>query len=268
MSISTPIDVTNITSDITSDMNSNIAENRPPSSIGVVSSPQPSASATHPHQQANKYDLGSSSIPSRHERNKMHNLIDLESRRGKRGMASCTVQSVSTRGGKKGGEVLLHPMTLLFPESQVTAVMGPKNAGKTTLLNFITGTIDANLDAEGSVNLSGQNGQIAFVPKEDFLHSWRTCRTYMGHYTRLSGMKDNFSNAKLSMDILVRLGMEDHADVSPHCKFLFRLIISITHVSNIWNNSLDHCWRCLSTKWIESRTKEEAFNCFGIPISA
>lgn len=34
----------------------------------------------------------------------------------------------------------------------------------------------------------------------------------MSHYTRLVGLKDNFANAKLCMDILISLGMPDDAD--------------------------------------------------------
>ncbi len=53
---------------------------------------------------------------------------------------------------------------------------------------------------------------MGFVPHEDHLHGFYTCRWYMTHYTCLVGLEDNFSNAKLCMDLLLELGMASHAD--------------------------------------------------------
>lgn len=92
---------------------------------------------------------------------------------------------------------------------KVTAILGPSGSGKTTLLNFLTGTINSGVKAEGTVSLKGN---VGFVPQEDHLHSFYTCRDYMLHYSYLTGMSDTFANQKLSMDLLVGLGLENHAD--------------------------------------------------------
>jgi len=129
---------------------------------------------------------------------------------GTPGSAFAHIETVEIEGKRKTpSKILLHQMTVLFPESEVTAILGPKGAGKTTLLNFLTGSISDGITAQGQVFLSGQTG---FVPQEDHLHSFYTCRWYMSHYTRLVGLKDNFANAKLCMDILMSLGMQDDAD--------------------------------------------------------
>jgi len=125
---------------------------------------------------------------------------------GTKGNAFARVDSVELL---KSNRMLLHPMTVLFPESKVTAIMGPSGSGKSTLLNFITGSIQGNLKAKGEVNLAGQMG---FVPQHDHLHGFYTCRTYMNHYTRLAGMKTNDENTNLVKELLKGLGMENHAD--------------------------------------------------------
>ncbi len=53
---------------------------------------------------------------------------------------------------------------------------------------------------------------MGFIPHEDHLHGFYTCRWYMTHYTCLVGLEDNFTNAKLCMDLLLELGMAAHAD--------------------------------------------------------
>lgn len=100
-------------------------------------------------------------------------------------------------------------MTVIFPESKVTAIMGPSGSGKTTFLNFLTGTVASNMKAKGIVNLTGQ---IGFVPQEDHLHGFYTCREYMMHYLRLTGMERSNEAEDLAMDLLSGLGLENHAD--------------------------------------------------------
>ena len=119
------------------------------------------------------------------------------------------VENVQVSSSGKTNRVLLHPMTVLFPESKVTAIMGPSGSGKSTLLHFLTGSIQGNLKAKGEVNLAGRMG---FVPQHDHLHGFYTCKTYMEHYTRLAGMKVNDETSKFAKDLLVGLGMENHSN--------------------------------------------------------
>ncbi len=135
--------------------------------------------------------------------------INLGEGAGTKGNGFAQVDYVQVKTKLDEEQYLLNPMTILFPESKVTAIMGPSGSGKTTLLNFVTGTLDNGLTAEGMVHL---NGKMGFVPQEDRLHGFYTCRSYVDHYSRLTGAKDNFANVKHSMDLLVSLGMEVHAD--------------------------------------------------------
>jgi ABC-type multidrug transport system ATPase subunit len=135
-------------------------------------------------------------------------LVDQSSGNGTKGDAFAKVESVQVIS-RKGVSTLLHPMTVLFPESKVTAILGPSGSGKTTFLNFLTGTITSNLKADGLVSMSGN---IGFVPQDDRLHGFFTCRDYMMHYCRLTGMEDTDETRELAMDLLAGLGLETHVD--------------------------------------------------------
>ena len=149
-------------------------------------------------------DLGDTENPSL-----IKNQINLAESTGMKGNAFAQVDYVSVKSKLEDKPVLLHNMTVLFPESKVTAILGPSGSGKSTLLNFVTGTLQNGLEAEGMVQLSGRMG---FVPQDDRLHGFYTCRSYAEHYSRLTGAVDNFANVKHSMDLLVNLGMDSHAD--------------------------------------------------------
>jgi ABC-type multidrug transport system ATPase subunit/ABC-type multidrug transport system permease subunit len=142
-----------------------------------------------------------------HPRRRSH-LFNLSSGTGAKGDAFARVESVESIS-RKGINTLLHPMTILFPESKVTAILGPSGSGKTTLLNFLTGTVASNMKAKGIVNMTGQ---IGFVPQDDHLHGFYTCREYMMHYLRLTGMECSSEAEDLAMDLLSGLGLENHVD--------------------------------------------------------
>ena len=122
-----------------------------------------------PSKHSNK--TTSSRVTSSRSSHKSLRLINLASGTGTKGNAFARVDNVEVIS-RSGNSVILHPMTVLFPESKVTAIMGPSGSGNSTLLNFLTGTIVSNLHAEGLVNLSGQMG---FVPQEDHLHGFYSC---------------------------------------------------------------------------------------------
>lgn len=153
---------------------------------------------------ASRLDLGDTENPGL-----INNQINLAESTGMKGNAFAQVDYVSVQSKLEDKPVLLHNMTVLFPESKVTAILGPSGSGKSTLLNFVTGTLQKGLEAEGMVQLSGRMG---FVPQDDRLHGFYTCRSYAEHYSRLTGAADNFANVKHSMDLLVNLGMDSHAD--------------------------------------------------------
>ena len=104
---------------------------------------------------------------------------------------------------------ILHEMMFQFPDSSITAIMGPSGSGKTTLLNFLTGSVSRGVLAEGKVVL---NGRHAFVPQDDRLHGFYTCKSYMKHYAFLSGLKGTTTDAEdKHMDqIFEGLGLTGH----------------------------------------------------------
>jgi ABC-type multidrug transport system ATPase subunit len=117
----------------------------------------------------------------------------------------------------KLSKTILREMNIAFPENNLTAILGPSGCGKSTLLDLLTGSIASGLIARGEVHLPGRN---AYVPQDDRLHGFYTCKSYMQHYARLSGMKvDEITNGKID-DILEDLGLTSHKDTRVGDMFL------------------------------------------------
>lgn len=77
-----------------------------------------------------------------------------------------------------GGKKVLHGVTGTIRHGQVTAVMGPSGAGKTTFLNTLMGKVDSSWKTEGSLKVNGAEAKglsklkklIGYVPQEDVMH--------------------------------------------------------------------------------------------------
>ena len=77
-----------------------------------------------------------------------------------------------------GGKKVLQGVTGSIRHGQVTAVMGPSGAGKTTFLNTLMGKVDRKWKTEGSLQVNGVESKglsklkklIGYVPQEDVMH--------------------------------------------------------------------------------------------------
>lgn len=77
-----------------------------------------------------------------------------------------------------GGKKVLQGVTGAIRHGQVTAVMGPSGAGKTTFLNTLMGKVDSRWKTEGSLQVNGIESKglsklkklIGYVPQEDVMH--------------------------------------------------------------------------------------------------
>mmetsp|Transcript_40197 Transcript_40197/g.45745 ORF Transcript_40197/g.45745 Transcript_40197/m.45745 type:complete len:641 (-) Transcript_40197:176-2098(-) len=116
------------------------------------------------------------------------------------------IESVQTTKQKKQ---ILYPMKVDFPEGSICAILGPSGSGKTTFLNTITDNIQINLKSHGQVHLPGTT---AFVPQDDRLHGFYTCRSYLKHYARLSGTRITPAINNEIDDLLKGLGLFGQAD--------------------------------------------------------
>jgi len=58
------------------------------------------------------------------------------------------IDQVRTKS-KKTPKTILSPMTVVFPEGCVTAIMGPSGSGKTTMLDTLTGSISSGVSVVG-----------------------------------------------------------------------------------------------------------------------
>jgi len=120
--------------------------------------------------------------------------------------AFCNVSSVRTKNGSKE---ILRNMSINFPSGGITAIMGPSGSGKTTLLSVVTDSIQANVKAHAELNLPGAS---AIVPQDDRLHGFYTCKKYMEHYARLSGLTLNEETNQRIDKLLKQLGLSGQVD--------------------------------------------------------
>jgi hypothetical protein len=64
-------------------------------------------------------------------------------RRGKNNVICSTIADSDAK------KTLLHPMRFNVPEGSITAILGTSESGKSTLMKFLAGCADSNLDCEG-----------------------------------------------------------------------------------------------------------------------
>lgn len=59
------------------------------------------------------------------------------------------ITQVSSSGEGDGNKTLLHPMKISIPEGSITAILGTADSGKSTLMKFIAGCLDKNVEWDG-----------------------------------------------------------------------------------------------------------------------
>lgn len=74
-------------------------------------------------------------------------LTGVTSRPGRCIVRKCTVM-VGPRG-RQTEKVLLHPMKVDLPNGSLTAIIGPTGSGKTTLMKFLSGSLDKSVRFRG-----------------------------------------------------------------------------------------------------------------------
>ena len=62
---------------------------------------------------------------------------------------SRTKVDVGSSNNSSNGKALLYPMKVNIPQGSITAILGTSESGKSTLLKFLAGCADDNLDCEG-----------------------------------------------------------------------------------------------------------------------
>jgi ABC-type multidrug transport system ATPase subunit len=81
---------------------------------------------------------------------------------------------------------------------------------QTTLMSLLTDWIPYNVKAIANVDLPGVS---AFCPQDDQLHGFYTCKSYLQHYARLSGLASNSDATNREIDrLLSQLGLTGQAD--------------------------------------------------------
>jgi ABC-type glutathione transport system ATPase component len=65
-------------------------------------------------------------------------------------ISNCPSNVAATSGNESNAKrTLLHPMKVDIPAGSITAIVGTSESGKSTLLKFMAGCADSNLDCDG-----------------------------------------------------------------------------------------------------------------------
>jgi len=163
-----------------------------------------------------------------------------------------SIEKVATKHGKSS-KTILHPMKVDFPKRCITAILGPSGSGKSTLLSVVTDSIQSNVTATALVE--HMTGHSSFVPQDDRLHGFFTCRSYMKHYTRLAGIAQQPGIDDKVETLLRQLGLSDCADTIVGDLFLKglsggqmrRLSVALEALTE---PQVSCCCCCAETAWI------------------
>jgi len=135
------------------------------------------------------------------------------------GAAWLTAESISARRGKA---IVLRDVSLAIAPSSLVAVVGPSGAGKTTLMESLTGIVPPQY---GTVRYGGRRMardadewrlRLGYVPQEDLIHGHLTIKQALDYAARLRFPPDVSEAARASRinEVLSELGIVHRANLS------------------------------------------------------
>ncbi len=104
---------------------------------------------------------------------------------------------------------VLDNINISFPKNKTTCILGPSGCGKTTLLNIISGL----LDADSGELIGFENEDISFVFQEDRLIPWKNVKDNLAFV--LNGKMDKSEIDKIIDYYLKLVGLEEYKDYYP-----------------------------------------------------
>lgn len=122
---------------------------------------------------------------------------------------------------KRGKSEILKGVSLAFEPASLVAIVGPTGAGKTTLMDALTGMVPANEGtvAFGGRTLAGSRDEwklhLGYVPQDDLVHSQLTVRQAVDYAARLRFPPDVARAARQERvgQVLTELGIEHRANL-------------------------------------------------------
>ena len=108
-----------------------------------------------------------------------------------------------------GGLKVLDNINISFPKNKTTCILGPSGCGKTTLLNIISGL----LDADSGELIGFENEDISFVFQEDRLIPWKNVEDNLAFV--LNGKMDKSEIDNIIDYYLKLVGLEEYKDYYP-----------------------------------------------------
>ena len=122
-----------------------------------------------------------------------------------------------------GEKVILENVSMVFEPGHLTALMGPSGAGKTTLMNVVSGRAGGTV-ATGGVYVNGARAApaalrllMSYMPQDDILYPALTVRQTLRYATLLRCPEHWKVGAKLARadDIAAKLGLGAASDTFP-----------------------------------------------------
>lgn len=113
---------------------------------------------------------------------------------------------------KNGPVTIIQQISGSFKSGEITAVMGPSGAGKTSLLNFLSRRREDGYTGQLYVDNSHRRVKINTIPQNDHLPEYLTVRENLTFASRLKNPHPNYEHDKYIEKISNLLGLDDCLD--------------------------------------------------------
>lgn len=117
---------------------------------------------------------------------------------------------------KYEGKSVFENLNLDIEEGEFISILGPSGVGKSTLLNIIAGSLEADggdviVDGE---KIKGFSEHFAYMPQDDLLLPWRTILDNVTLFGELHGNKKNAQ--KVALESFPVFGLSGYESRFPH----------------------------------------------------
>jgi putative hydroxymethylpyrimidine transport system ATP-binding protein len=115
-------------------------------------------------------------------------------------------------GLRYAGAVIFEQLSLILPPGEISVLLGPSGAGKTSLLRIIAGLEPADEGAVSATDSAPLAGRISYMAQQDLLLPWASALKNVMLGARLRGEPENAVRAAALLD---EVGLTHRANARP-----------------------------------------------------